>query len=153
MKLCEKTENQEFVERILVPVLKAGADILCVGKTLRQRAFLHCMHTCIGAHTHKCVSTYLPTYQSSTHGSLSLSLLSIVANICKYINYTKAISQIDMYSQSAVRIRIRRSQSTIPQILNLNCQQFWGDKLRVPPILIAFFIQYWMQCQAPNPKN
>ena len=86
------------------------------------------------------LSTYLPTYQSSTHGSLSLSLLSIVANICKYINYTKAISQIDMYSQSAVRIRIRRSQSTIPQILNLNCQQFWGDKLRVPPILIAFFI-------------
>ena len=35
MKLCEKTENQEFVERILVPVLKAGADILCVGKTFR----------------------------------------------------------------------------------------------------------------------
>ena len=52
MKLCEKTENQEFVERILVPVLKAGADILCVEKNHQIAGIF-----ALSAHMHRCTHT------------------------------------------------------------------------------------------------
>ena len=99
MKLCEKKKSQESVERILVPVLKAGADKHRVEENVkfcivRANKYVH-------THTHTYVSIYLPTFQSSISVSLSLSLfLSLSPSLFLFLE--KAISQIAMYSQSAV---------------------------------------------------
>ena len=113
MKLCEKKKSQESVERILVPVLKAGADKHRVEENVKfciVRANKY-------VHTHTYVSIYLPTFQSSISVSLSLPLslpLSLSLSLPREGNFT------DCYVQPECCVRIHRLQPTVPKILNLH---------------------------------